>query len=49
MCKLKNPENLSFLVQILFKLSQKNDREGGGNLSPPQAKQGLGEVSKNSN
>ena len=33
MCQLEKPENFSFLAQILFELSQKND--GGGQIGPP--------------
>ena len=34
MCQLEKPENFSFLAQILFELSQKND-EGGQIDTPP--------------
>ena len=40
MCKLEKPENLSFLAQILFELSKKNEL-GGGQIDSLPGQTGL--------
>jgi len=37
---LEKPENLSFRAQLLFELSQKNNRGERGQIDSPQAEQG---------
>jgi len=41
MCKLEKPENLSFLAQILFELSKKNELGGGGQIDSLPGQTGL--------